>query len=495
MIGHDELPAALVAAAGRGDAVAAVRLGTHALDNRLEEDALPIVTRAAERARQDATLHHVLGLLHRATGELRPALAAFDHALAITATPRLVHARARAALEAGLPATDWFNRARTANPSDADVILGQSAALLAAGEVEAADSLLVDILAPNPGWIAGHAALIRLRYAQGERATAFATVDAALGGAPRDPRLHELKVMALHRAGDATGTTAALTTAAAALGEQDATVRSAAAIVAAEYRTPAEALECFARVDPLGSADLAIHWLRTLLRLHRPGEIVVTAERLTPPLRALTWPYLALAWRLIGDPRAAWLDDPRFVTTVDLGMTAAELTMLAEALRPLHVTRAQPIDQSVRGGTQTDGPLLWRIDPPIEALRGQLRRAVADYITALPAADRAHPLLGQIPRHPRFVGSWSVRLTDGGYHHPHVHTQGWLSSALHICLPEGDGGALVIGEPEPLLGLDLAPSHVITPVPGRLILFPSTAWHGTRAFKAGERISVAFDVG
>jgi Putative 2OG-Fe(II) oxygenase len=31
-------------------------------------------------------------------------------------------------------------------------------------------------------------------------------------------------------------------------------------------------------------------------------------------------------------------------------------------------------------------------------------------------------------------------------------------------------------------------------VRGRLVLFPSTNWHGTLPFDEGERLSIAFDV-
>jgi hypothetical protein len=75
---------------------------------------------------------------------------------------------------------------------------------------------------------------------------------------------------------------------------------------------------------------------------------------------------------------------------------------------------------------------------------------------------------------------------------------GWLSSALYIALPPDLGkdqaGWLTIGEPQAQLGLDLPPLRVIEPKPGRLVLFPSTMWHGTRPFQVGERLTVAFDV-
>jgi hypothetical protein len=92
-----------------------------------------------------------------------------------------------------------------------------------------------------------------------------------------------------------------------------------------------------------------------------------------------------------------------------------------------------------------------------------------------------------------------VRLREGGYHANHVHPMGWISSALYIVLPEDLGkdeaGFLTIGDPEgPTLKLDIKPYRTIEPKPGRLALFPSYSWHGTRPFGKGERITVAFDV-
>jgi hypothetical protein len=40
----------------------------------------------------------------------------------------------------------------------------------------------------------------------------------------------------------------------------------------------------------------------------------------------------------------------------------------------------------------------------------------------------------------------------------------------------------------------LAPYRLVEPKPGRLVLFPSTMWHGTRPFPAGERLTIAFDI-
>ena len=70
---------------------------------------------------------------------------------------------------------------------------------------------------------------------------------------------------------------------------------------------------------------------------------------------------------------------------------------------------------------------------------------------------------------------------------------------MYIVLPgeaergPAEAGWLSLGEATEL-GIDLPPIRTVEPKPGRLVLFPSTMWHGTRPFDAGERLTVAFDV-
>jgi hypothetical protein len=214
------------------------------------------------------------------------------------------------------------------------------------------------------------------------------------------------------------------------------------------------------------------------------------------------WAYAATAWRMAGDSRSEWLEkDARFVKIIDLTDALPPLDQLAETLRSLHLARGEYLDQSVRGGTQTDGPLFSRIDPVIRSLRAAVVRAVEGHVAELPPPDEDHPLLKhRRDRRVRFSGSWSVRLRSGGRHSNHVHPQGWISSALYVALPNptadepDDAGWLTLGEPDEKLQLELGPWRKIEPKPGRLVLFPSWMWHGTVPICEGERLTVAFDV-
>jgi hypothetical protein len=131
-----------------------------------------------------------------------------------------------------------------------------------------------------------------------------------------------------------------------------------------------------------------------------------------------------------------------------------------------------------------------------------LQKALIDTVNAglAPLApDPRHPFLGRLRNGIAMAGSWSVRLRAQGFHISHIHPSGWLSSAFYVSLPPeigatGDAGKLVFGVPDAALGLTLSPRRVITPVPGRLAIFPSYFWHGTAPFEStAARLTVAFD--
>jgi tetratricopeptide (TPR) repeat protein len=226
-------------------------------------------------------------------------------------------------------------------------------------------------------------------------------------------------------------------------------------------------------------------------------EAVVQAE----PDNLSAWALLELAWRILGDPRHQWLAGQEgLYDTTPLALTSSELDQIATALRTLHRSRAQPIGQSLRGGTQTPGQLFLRPDVEIMLLTDALTAAIRQFVGALPAGDPHHPLLKHRSTGMAFGPSWSVRFTDGGHHAAHFHPNGILSSACYISVPAAvadandKAGWLEIGRPPPELGIDLPPLATFEPIRGRLVLFPSFIFHGTRPFSGGERMSVAFDL-
>jgi tetratricopeptide (TPR) repeat protein len=466
----------------------------------LEAEALPLASAGAEASPQDARMWQVLGLVQRRLERLADAVAALGRAAALAPDePLIAHTLARATMEAGLPAIDLFDRARALAPNDAAVMLGWVAAMFAEGRIEEAIAGLEAQLGPNPGWIEGHASVARLRWLLGERETFTASFELALAEAPAAiPIWRELADTFMH-AGFHDRALAAIARGRAAAG-QSPIFDALEAVCLAELGETDKADRAFAGLGPIEHVTMAARYLRHLLRAGRPAEAAAFAETWQERDPGnFTTPYLSAAWRLTGDARWQWLEgDERLIGVYDIG-DALPLDALAGRLRGLHVALHQPLEQSLRGGTQTDGPLFSRIEPEIQALRAAVVETVERHIAQLPPPAPGHPtLLGR--RAPiRFAGSWSVRLTGEGFHVNHVHPAGWISSAFYVALPEaamgGDANAgwLSIGEATEL-GLDLPPIRLIEPRPGRLVLFPSSMWHGTRPFATGERLTVAFDV-
>ena len=403
--------------------------------------------------------------------------------------------------ESGRSAAAQFAAARALAPADMALVRGHAGALAAEGDTEAALALMTTALNDHPGWVAGqtyHATLRHLAGASGREDQGFAK---ALRVEPHNLALHLGHFHWLARAKLWDDAHAVLSKAGRACGKI-AALEVARLYLEAESGAAADQPELFDGLADRPDPGLALARVRHALRCGAPERAVVIAlAQLGSPSAPLFWPYLSIGWRLLGDERAAWLDRPdQFIRVADIGLDAQELSELAGLLRTLHTATSPYPDPSVRGGTQTDRPLLFRHEPIMQRTRAAIEAAVRDYIDHLPPAEPGHPLLGTPRGEMRFAGSWSVRLFAQGFHVAHTHPVGWISSALHVALPdpaalgEAPSGWLRFGAPPPELGLDLPSYCEIAPKPGRLILFPSTLWHGTVPFADGERLSIAFDI-
>lgn len=230
------------------------------------------------------------------------------------------------------------------------------------------------------------------------------------------------------------------------------------------------------------------------------------------PFNQLAWCYAGTAWELLGDERGQWLMDyERMIRPVVVpppaghDSTESFFAEVQAALEELHHTQARPIEQSVRGGTQTNGFLFRLKHPLLATLEQQIRIAIKSALADFPE-DKDHPFWVRKIAEPRgdgfqFSGAWSVRLLSEGFHTNHIHTEGWVSSALYVALPDevksGDdqAGHIQFGVPMTELGLDLPARRVVKPEVGTLVLFPSYMWHGTIPFHSEQpRITVAFDL-
>ena len=486
------------------DPAAALGTGLALINADYPEILLPSARQLAARHPASAQAQQLLGLAARACGDSLSAYEAFRTAAAIAPRDGLIaHSHARTALEAGLPAAALFAAAAPLAPQDSTILLGHAAALLAEGRPDEGTTLLARILTANPLWLDGHRSLAALAEQMGQ--DPLTSVTRALARLPQSPELHHLAISLALQARDLPRAHEAAARAQAMLGAQ-----RWLDLMAAHISSESGALDAadarFAAAGPPADANTAWMYARHLIRCGEGKRAAAMLEPLLgkPGAEAL-WPYIALAWRMAGDERAAWLEnDPRLVGVYDIGYSAKDLAALAAHLRALHHAKAAPLDQSVRGGTQTDGNLLLRIEPAIRDLKARLLTIAQRHIAQLPAPQGGHPTLPANRAPVRVAGSWSVRLESAGFHTDHVHPQGWFSSALYIALPEtlgggedetenGHAGWLSLGEARDLAP-ELEPLRLIEPKPGRLVLFPSTMWHGTRPFPQGERLTVAFDI-
>lgn len=382
------------------------------------------------------------------------------------------------------------------NPEEA---LKAIAATFESGHGAQALSDLLGLMSCHLHWTKGYGALAQLRWQLGDTRTFAQDFETALARDSKSENLWVAYFETLMRARRLETILARLEIGRAALGARPVFDRFEA-VAAAEIGDMDRAERAFAKLAMANDTSLQLAYLRHLLRSRRPEEAARLGEEIAArPEGRGAWSYLGTAWRLLEDPRWRWLDGQAgLVATADIDF---DLVHLAQVLRRLHVTRYAPFGQTIRRGTQTQGVLLDRTEPEIVALRSAFESCISRFVAALPRPDTKHPLLG-VPRGELgFTGSWSVRLTDAGYHTNHTHPEGWISSAFYVALPESLGadeanpsGWLALGQPPAELGLDLPPIRLIQPKPGRLTLFPSTMWHGTLPFDAGERLTVAFDV-
>ncbi len=228
------------------------------------------------------------------------------------------------------------------------------------------------------------------------------------------------------------------------------------------------------------------------------------AQRVEPYNQEI-WAYYSLLWRLTNPDRYAWLNQyDQFIQQHELkfnGESGEYIARLKSYLLGLHSGTKEPLDQSVRNGTQSLDNLWRHKYPVIEELRSSLNHSIQTYIDSL-VVDETHPFLKRIKKSYRVSGCWSVKLNNGGFHANHVHPQGWLSCCTYIALPDSveesdatQDGWIKFGESSLGLGPRETISRTIKPKEGTCVFFPSFFWHGTNSFTAAEpRLTVPLDV-
>jgi len=217
--------------------------------------------------------------------------------------------------------------------------------------------------------------------------------------------------------------------------------------------------------------------------------------------------FLGIAWRLQDDAQDQTLNGyDKLIQVFDLEPPDGFSDMdsfnaeLGAYLERLHPQTDAYLEQSLRGGTQTEGTIFGVGHALVEKLRVRIEQAISRYIADLPNDDQ-HPFMARRARNFRYAGAWSSLLRDKGFHVNHLHPQGWISSCYYVTVPdetkdpETRNGWIKFGEPALDVPLKNAIRRAVQPVPGRLVLFPSYMWHGTVPLRApSPRTTIAFDV-
>lgn len=233
-------------------------------------------------------------------------------------------------------------------------------------------------------------------------------------------------------------------------------------------------------------------------------ELIQGAFRQAPNSQFL-FALAAILQRMRGGDYKTLYDYDNFIQVYDLQPPDGYQTIedfnvtLKNTLEEYHRFKAEPLNQSLRLGVQTDIDLAIIDDPVIKSFFEMIDGPILNYMKKI-GYDPTHPLKRRNTNRYRINGAWSVRLSAQGHHVNHVHPLGWISSSYYVDVPdvvsssEGREGWIKFGEPN-IQGLNLKAEKYVEPKGGRLVLFPSYMWHGTVPFSGNQtRLTLPFDV-
>ena len=477
-------------------------------------DAAVAIAEAGLRyAPNDLKLRALLGEALLATEAFEPALAQFAEALKADPTFAAAlqgKALALRGLDRPEEALALLEALETQGLTHFSIAHNMGNVLSDLGRLEAAAQAYETAIARNPGYGSSYSNLARTLWCLGDQKGFLAGFEQAFASGRHDPSLIKAYLDALLAVGDRETFNTARRAFPAAVLEgpalQDTLARASAQ--AGDFEA-ARRHHQNALAHPEAPVQWHCHAAQSDLLA---GDPEAAATRLDAALRrepgnGFLLAYLGVAWTLLGDPRAEQLLATNLIHEQDLGVPPGFSTYeefqraLKAELAQEHTANQHPFEQTLRGGTQTQGNVLRLGHPAISALRYQLERAVEDTLATLRSRSgpAPHPAF-TVPGAWRFSGAWSVRLKPQGFHTMHVHPMGFYSAVYYVEAPPADpqdpqAGWLQFGPPDLTLPTAIPVREALAPVPGRLVLFPSYFWHGTRPFTRGShRTTVAFDI-
>jgi len=460
---------------------------------------------------KDADAHTALGVALRGQGRNPEAEATYRAALTLAPNDLVARHNLGALLmqlERAEESLAELDRAAAAGLRGRELDFNRGRALFDLGRFDEAEQSFENATKAVSGDVESHVQLAKIRHMRGDRDFARTLRNAAIA-LPQDLRLHLTYADVLRRGGNPDEAERTLRPLLHGPGGRAPQVLIALATTLHGMERLDEALPLAREAFAAASADTSVAdpFVSILLASGAADEAwpIIEREQGRAPLNQGWLAYRATAARVLGNPEYGRLYDyDAFVRPYDLEPPAGWSNIeafhadLIPALEARHRFETHPLDQSLRGGTQTARSLLADPDPVIQAFIGALAAPIAAYRAKM-GFDPAHPLRARNRGDTRLVGCWSVRLRRGGYHVNHVHPEGWISSAYYVSVPPEvsdttlRSGWIKFGEPRfPVPGATA--ERFVQPRPGRLVLFPSYMWHGTTPITGDTpRMTIAFD--
>ena len=173
---------------------------------------------------------------------------------------------------------------------------------------------------------------------------------------------------------------------------------------------------------------------------------------------------------------------------------------LSEAILAHPTLTTSPKTHATRYGRHT-GNLFLGDDSIFSLLEQQVRNRFVQYVNGL-AVKPDHPVVLMKTGKLSSV-AWAVVMHNQGHQIPHTHPGAWLSGVCYLQVPD----VITDEDPDKAGWIEFGPApayyacntsiinRAIKPELGKLILFPSYAFHNTIPFRSEKvRISLAFDV-
>jgi uncharacterized protein (TIGR02466 family) len=514
-----------------------------------QETAIELIEKAIRVAGPNAGYYINLGEAYRAFGRNQSAIEAFEHALELEPDDARVHNNLGIALQDQQrfdEAISAYRRAMVLAPGDVEVLLNLGSLQREFSRFDDSIDTYRQVIRLAPQLAAGHASLGIVLYESGDDLGAIASLEKAVQLDPLYLEAHEnLKKVRWFR-GEHDRVDSSFEQACVQMpGSATAFCHlGAALLLSREYPGAEKALLRAVELDPsrgdafdaLGQVYRNLGRLEPAIAAHQTATSRAPANALfreefgitllaardferaarelrtgheLHPRRSTMLGYLTVALNELGDPSVDELVDyEKYVRAASIqipdGFDSVEAfnAALHEELKQQHSNPHHPMDQTMRGGTQTRNNLFQAPTGLVSVLKKQIQTVIDKYIDELEPNPR-HPFLRFINRDYVFTGVWSTIIKERGYDGSHMHNEGWMSGTYYVKVPDFDDaqvkhqdGCIQFGEPnEPYASERNKTRRVIPPKVGVVVLFPSYYWHGVRSFdRNGVRHSVSYDL-